>query len=41
MRSTWLICLLGFVYIFRVLPETKGKNLEDIERELVDRDGGN
>jgi SP family sugar porter-like MFS transporter len=40
-RSFWVfgvICLLGFVYILRVLPETKGKTLENIERELVDRD---
>jgi SP family sugar porter-like MFS transporter len=35
----WLyaaICGLGFLYIFRRLPETKNKSLEDIERELVD-----
>jgi len=31
-----LICLLGFIYIWRVLPETRGKSLETIERELVD-----
>ena len=30
-----VICLLGFVYIKRKLPETKGKTLEEIERELV------
>jgi len=30
------ICVVGFVVIFRSLPETKGKTLEDIERELVD-----
>ncbi len=37
--SFWLfalICLLGFIYVWRVLPETKGKTLEAIERELVD-----
>ncbi len=35
----WLygaICILGFAVIFRFLPETKGKSLEEIERELVD-----
>jgi len=34
----WLyaaICAAGFIYICRKLPETKGKTLEDIERELV------
>ncbi len=34
----WLygvICVIGFVVIGRKLPETKGKSLEDIERELV------
>jgi len=36
----WLygaICLLGFVVIFRRLPETKGKSLEAVEHELIDR----
>ncbi|MBN1480573.1 sugar porter family MFS transporter [candidate division KSB1 bacterium] len=35
----WLyagICLVGFIVIFKKLPETKGKSLEEIERELVD-----
>jgi len=35
----WLygaICVLGFIVIWRKLPETKGKSLEAIERELVD-----
>jgi SP family sugar porter-like MFS transporter len=34
----WLygtICILGFWYIFKKLPETKGKSLEEIERELI------
>jgi hypothetical protein len=27
---------MGFIVIHRTLPETKGKSLEQIERELVD-----
>ena len=30
-----LICILGFLFIYRRLPETKGKSLEQIERELT------
>jgi sugar porter (SP) family MFS transporter len=29
------ICFLGFFYILKKLPETKGKSLEQIERELT------
>lgn len=35
----WLyagICLVGFVFIWFRLPETKGKTLEEIEKEFVD-----
>ncbi len=34
----WLygtICLLGFWFIYRKLPETKGKSLEQIEIEFA------
>ncbi len=31
-----LICVCGFVFIYKKLPETKGKSLEEIEKEIVD-----
>lgn len=30
------ICLAGFLFFWRRLPETKGKSLEELERELTD-----
>jgi MFS transporter, SP family, arabinose:H+ symporter len=30
-----LICLTGFFYLLKKLPETKGKSLEQVERELT------
>ncbi len=30
-----LICSVGFVVLYKVLPETKGKTLEEIERDLI------
>lgn len=33
-----LICVLGFVFIKKKLPETKGKSLEEIETELTKKD---
>jgi SP family sugar porter-like MFS transporter len=34
----WLygtICISGFIFIYKRLPETKGKSLEELELELV------
>lgn len=30
-----LICAVGFIYFYRVLPETKGKSLEELEEKLI------
>ena len=29
------ICVMGLIYFYRVLPETKGKSLEELENKLV------
>jgi SP family sugar porter-like MFS transporter len=36
-----VICVIGFAVIYSALPETKGKSLEQIERELVDEEPAN
>jgi len=36
--SFWLfgfICLAGFIFVWKCLPETKGQSLENIERKLI------
>lgn len=30
-----LICAVGFIYFYKVLPETKGKSLEELEEKLI------
>ncbi len=37
--SFWIfgvVCLAGFIFILKFLPETRGKSLEQIESELID-----
>lgn len=37
--SFWIyaaICLCGFIYFLRTCPETKGRSLEELEKELTD-----
>ncbi|MEG0834635.1 MAG: sugar porter family MFS transporter [Christensenellaceae bacterium] len=31
------ICVAGFIFFFRALPETKGKSLETLEKELINK----
>lgn len=31
------ICAVGFVYFYRVLPETKGASLEELEKKLINK----
>ncbi len=31
----WAVALIGLVVVWRLLPETKGKSLEELEAELV------
>jgi len=39
-NNFWLygiVCLLGFIVLYRYLPETKGKSLEELETILINR----
>jgi hypothetical protein len=39
-KTYWLyalICVVGFVILKWKLPETRGKSLEEIEKEIVDQ----
>jgi hypothetical protein len=29
------ICMLGFLFVWHYVPETKGKSLEELETELL------
>jgi len=30
-----IICILCFAYVWKYVPETKGKTLEELEKELI------
>jgi SP family sugar porter-like MFS transporter len=32
-----VICLCAFIFLLRNCPETKGKSLEELEKELVEK----
>jgi SP family sugar porter-like MFS transporter len=40
--SFWIysaICICAFIFLWRRCPETKGKSLEELEKELVKGEG--